>query len=218
MNIHKKLFAVTAAGILTQSAAWSQGIGEGMAVSSVPLGGLKNTYISPAGQEYYDEIKAHFKAMGKESNRLYDLAKQAEMKGKYAEAEQYYVKSVNIRQRYWGLRDPAVLTLQKTIGDLNLKQGRYEQAEQWYKLRLTHAVRKHGVGSYELCDNYENLARLYAKQNRWQDAANYYKLALALSERRFDMSSPQCKSLRNRLDEVLKQSAAKTPKPNTTPI
>ncbi len=127
---------------------------------------------------------------GKESNRLFDLAVQKQKAGKNAEAEQLYRRSLLIRERIWGSKDPAVTKIMGIIAELMRKRGDLAGAEVCYHAVLTTELKSYGAGTYELVPTLEKLGQICFDQKKYSDSYNYFQQVYTQRSRKLGVDSP----------------------------
>jgi tetratricopeptide (TPR) repeat protein len=128
---------------------------------------------------------------GKESNRLFDLAVQKQKAGKNAEAEQLYRRSLLIRERIWGSKDPAVTKIMGVIAELMRKRGDLAGAEVCYHAVLTTELKHYGAGTYELVPTLEKLGQICFAQKKYSDSYNYFQQVYTQRSRKLGVDSPE---------------------------
>ncbi len=65
-----------------------------------------------------------------------NLAYLYEKQGKYAEAEEWYIKALSLCEALYGENHPETVKGYCNLADLYEKQGAYEKAGQWYRKAL----------------------------------------------------------------------------------
>jgi tetratricopeptide (TPR) repeat protein len=144
-----------------------------------------------AGNEVEKDPRATVAAAGKIANKLFYDAQQKEKTGHLAEAEQLYLRSIRVRNKFWGDKDPAVVKMYGLLGNLEMKVGHPANAEQFYKRTLQLALAKYGTGSYEIAPQLDALGNAMYAQKKYYDAANYFDQVHQLRERKFGQANPQ---------------------------
>jgi tetratricopeptide (TPR) repeat protein len=128
---------------------------------------------------------------GKESNRLFDLAVQKQKAGKSSEAEQLYRRSLLIRERIWGNKDPAVTKIMGVIAELMRKRGDLAGAETYYHAVLTTELKRFGAGTYELVPTLEKLGQICFDQKKYSESYNYFQQVYTQRSRKLGLDSPE---------------------------
>ena len=144
-------------------------------------------YGGPGAYQGYDlrgpDPHMTVKKIGEESNKLFVLAQQKEKAGKMTEAEKLYMQSAMYRERLWGDRDPAVIRIVFTLGQIAFKKGNYPAAEADFSRTLTAQLKTYGIGSFQLCTVLKWLGDTYFMENKFSDASNSYKQVYGLRQR-----------------------------------
>jgi tetratricopeptide (TPR) repeat protein len=131
------------------------------------------------------------KNAGKESNHLYDLAVQKEKAGKNVEAEQLYRRSLAVRERIWGTKDPAVFKIMYKIAGLLRKRGDLPATEACYRAILTAQVKHFGAGEYELVPTLEKLGQVCFDQKKYDDSYNFFQQVYTQRSRKLGLDNPE---------------------------
>jgi tetratricopeptide (TPR) repeat protein len=97
------------------------------------------------------------------------LADNFFFQGDYAQAESYYKKARDIRERHLGVEHPRTATTYLHLARLYEAQGRYEESESLYLKALT--IRERALGSDNpaipgLLEQYAILLRTMKKENQ----------------------------------------------------
>ena len=93
---------------------------------------------------------------------LDELAVLYETQGKYGEAEQLYLQSLEIREKYRGTEHPEVATSLHNLAEQYEFLGQYEKAEEFYERTI--AIREKSLGPHHLflvysLEDYDGLLR-----------------------------------------------------------
>jgi tetratricopeptide (TPR) repeat protein len=128
---------------------------------------------------------------GKESNHLYDLAVQKEKAGKNLEAEQLYRRSLAVRERIWGTKDPAVFKIMNKIAQLLRKRGDLPATENCYRAILTAEVKHFGAGEYDLVPTLEKLGQVCFDEKKYDDSYNFFQQVYTQRSRKLGLDSPE---------------------------
>lgn len=149
-------------------------------------GGSSSASSAPTSIAQYSggDPRATVNQVGKESNRLFNLAQQKQKAGLLDEAVKYYKLSLAYRAGIWGDRDPAVVRINYILGQISLKRKNYADAEDRFRKGLSYGLAVYGVGAYELVPNMKDLADALYGEKKYTEAANYYKQVYTLKQRK----------------------------------
>jgi Tetratricopeptide repeat len=130
---------------------------------------------------------------------LNSLAELHVAKGRYAEAEPLFKRSLALFEKALG---PDHLTLGAPLNNLAQSyhaQGRYPEAEPLYKRDLAITEKALGPDHPAVGTSLNNLARLYGAQGRYAEAEPLYQRSLALYEKALGPDHPWVASPLNNL-------------------
>jgi tetratricopeptide (TPR) repeat protein len=116
-----------------------------------------------------------------EGIELNDLARQYAGRGRFADAEPLYKRSLVLLDRLVGPEHPDVALTLSNLADLYMEQGRYGEAEPLLKRSL--AIREKALGAYhqDVGLSISGLAELYRIQGRISEAMPLYERNLELA-------------------------------------
>jgi tetratricopeptide (TPR) repeat protein len=118
-----------------------------------------------------------------EANKLDDQADELFEKGRYADAEPLYRRSLAIREKVLGPDHPDITYPLNNLALLYKKQGRYADAEPLYKRALVIFEKALGPEHPNVATSLNNLAALYDSEGRYADAEPFLKRSLAIFEK-----------------------------------
>jgi CHAT domain-containing protein/tetratricopeptide (TPR) repeat protein len=116
------------------------------------------------------------------SKSLNNLAFLYKVKGRYAQAEPLYMRSLAIREKTLGLDHPHVATVLSNLGLLYEAKGQYVQAEPMFKRSLAIREKVLGQNDPEVGRVLGNLAGLYYAVGQYATAEPLYKRSLSILE------------------------------------
>ena len=106
-------------------------------------------------------------------------------KGRYAEAEPLYKRSLAIREKKLGPNHLDVAGSLRNLALLYQDERRYAEAEPLYKRSLAIREKRLGPNHPDVSVSLDNLASLYRDQGRFQEAEPLYKGSLAIDEKQY---------------------------------
>ena len=118
-----------------------------------------------------------------EASKLDDQADALYEKGRYAEAEPLYKRSLAIREKALGPDHPDVAASLNNLALLYDQQGRHVDAEPLYKKALAIWEKALGSDHLDVATALNNLALLYDAQGRYAEAEPLYRRSLAIREK-----------------------------------
>src|SRR3984893_14599216 len=118
-----------------------------------------------------------------EASKLDDQANALYEKGRYAEADPLYKRSLAIREKALGPDHPDVAASLNNLALLYDQQGRHVDAEPLYKKALAIWEKALGPDHPDVATALNNLALLYDAQGRYADAEPLYRRSLAIREK-----------------------------------
>ncbi|MCD8354571.1 MAG: tetratricopeptide repeat protein [Clostridiales bacterium] len=101
--------------------------------------------------------------------------------GKYAQAEEYYQKALNIRLKALGENHPDTATSYNNLGVAYDDQGKLAQAEVCQRKALDIRLKVLGENHPSTAMSYNDLGNVYASQGKYAQAEDYYQQALDIS-------------------------------------
>jgi hypothetical protein len=101
---------------------------------------------------------------------LNNLAELYQARGRRAQAEPLYQRSLLINERALGADHPNVAVLLNNLAVLYGNEGRYSEAESHYKRSLAIREKALGANHPDVAAALDNLAALYRNQGRYSDA------------------------------------------------
>ena len=125
---------------------------------------------------------------------LNNLGEIYKVTGRYAEAEDYYQRSLVIREQVLGPVHP------DTAGSLNglawvyLSTGRYTEAEDYYQRSLVIREQALGQDHPDTARSLNGLGCVYANTDRYSEAEDYYQRALVIREQALGPDHPDTAS------------------------
>lgn len=115
---------------------------------------------------------------------LDELAVLYETQGRYGEAEQLYLQSLTIREKYRGAEHPEVATSLHNLAELHEILGQHDKAEELYKRAITIRQKSLGPDHLFLAYSLEDYAGLLRKTGREAEAEKIEARAKAIREAR----------------------------------
>ena len=101
----------------------------------------------------------------------------------FATAEQYYKRSLEIKEKEFGPDHPDVATILNNMGVLYRGEGDYASAEPLYKRALAIREKALGPDHPEVATSLNNLGVLYSTRENYAAAEPLYKRALSIREK-----------------------------------
>jgi tetratricopeptide (TPR) repeat protein len=129
----------------------------------------------------------------------YNVYKALNAQGRYAKAERFAQKALELGEEKFGPDHPTTGTLLNNLALLYQRQGHYADAEPLYKRALAIYEKAHGPEHAHVATNLNNLADLYQKQGRYSAAEPLYKRALAIREKALGPEHPSVATTFNNL-------------------
>ena len=111
-------------------------------------------------------------------------------RGRYAEAEPLYQRSVAIKEQALGPDHPSLATSLNNLALLFKAQGRYAEAESLYQRSVTIKEQALGSDHPSLATSLNNLALLYKTQGNYAEAEPLYQRAVAINEQALGPDHP----------------------------
>lgn len=122
-------------------------------------------------------------AQAQAASELFESAQRLYGKGRYAESEPLYLRSLSIQEEVLGPAHSAVATSLNALGLLYRDQGRFAEAESSFKRSLAIRERLFGSAHPDVAAIHNNLGRLYYEQGRYSEAKQFCQLGLNLREK-----------------------------------
>ena len=124
--------------------------------------------------------------------------------GRYAEAEPFARRALELAERDFGASHPTTAKMLNNLALLYKVQGRYAEAQPLYKRSL--AIREKALGSEhpDVATNLNNLAELYRAQGRYAEAEPIYRRSLAIREKALGPEHPDVATGLNNLAALYK--------------
>ncbi|HEY1348075.1 MAG TPA: FxSxx-COOH system tetratricopeptide repeat protein [Ktedonobacteraceae bacterium] len=113
----------------------------------------------------------------------YKAAQYLRARGRYAEAEPLYQRSLRLYERLLGSEHPEVARTLNYLAILYWSQGRYSEAEPLYLRTLHIREQVEGPEHPDVAASLNNLALLYWSQGRYSEAEPLYLRTLRIRER-----------------------------------
>lgn len=101
---------------------------------------------------------------------------------RFNQGEEYYKRSLALRDRLLDPFDPGIGTSLNNLATLHLYQGRYAEAESIFERALRHRETVKGVSHPDVATTSCNLANLYHAQGKFPQAEEGYRRALRIRE------------------------------------
>jgi tetratricopeptide (TPR) repeat protein/nucleoside phosphorylase len=111
-------------------------------------------------------------------------------RGRYSEAESWYMRALAIREEQLGLEHPSTANSINNLAVLYRAQGKYEQAEQLCLRALSICEREWGSEHPNTANSINNLAVLYDEQGKYERTEHLYQQALSIREERLGPEHP----------------------------
>jgi tetratricopeptide (TPR) repeat protein len=131
-------------------------------------------------------------------------------RGRFAEAEPLYERSLAILEKSLGGDHPDVATSLNNLAVLYKNQGRLAKAKPLYKRSL--AIREKSLGSDHpnVASSLNNLALIYKNQGRWAKAELLFERSLAIWEKSLGRDHPNVATVLNNLAIVYRNQGRLT--------
>ena len=110
--------------------------------------------------------------------------KALDAEGRYAEAEPFARKALELGQREFGPDHPTTGTLLNNLAALYQAQGRYAEAEPLYRRSLAITLKALGPGHPNLATGLENYAAMLRETGRTAEADKMEARAKAIRDKR----------------------------------
>ncbi len=117
--------------------------------------------------------------------------------GRYAEAEQLYLRSLAVREEQLGGNHANTSTSINNLAELYRDQGRYEEAEPLFLKALTISEKQSNYSDISAILN--NLANVYQSMGRYDEAEPLYVRSLAIREKQLGADHPDTATSLNNL-------------------
>jgi tetratricopeptide (TPR) repeat protein/transcriptional regulator with XRE-family HTH domain len=106
-------------------------------------------------------------------------------RGRYAEAEPLYQRTLQAREQLWGSEHPQVAEALVKLGALSREQGKFPEAERLCQQALDIWERQEGEPEYpQVAEALNNLAISYNSRGKYAEAEQFHLRALAICEQR----------------------------------
>ena len=122
--------------------------------------------------------------------------------GRYAEAENPLLQSLQIREKVLGPEHPDVATSMNNLAELYRSQGKYSEADLLYKRSLAIWEKVLGPKHPDVATSLNNLAELYRCRGKYSKAEPLYKRSLAIWEEILGPNHPKVAHSLNNLAEL----------------
>jgi CHAT domain-containing protein/Tfp pilus assembly protein PilF len=133
------------------------------------------------------------------AHRLNHLGLLYYRQGKYAKAEELYLRSLEVRQKALGSNHPDVATSLSNLANLYHEQGLYVKAEPLFQQALAIREMTLGSDSQDVARSLADLAELYRTQGLYSKAEPLLQRALTIREKVLGLDSPEVASTLNAL-------------------
>lgn len=144
------------------------------------INGLKALELTEKSQGPALEVARCFNNLG----CIYEEGK------KFERAEEYYEKSLALKQQFIGLEDRSTLATMSNLAHLLSMQNRTNEAHKLYVKILSLQKKVLGVQHPDLAHTTNNLACLLKQQGKFAEAEALYHVALSIYEKSFGKSHP----------------------------
>src|SRR5262249_43918585 len=114
------------------------------------------------------------------SIQYYSLGLAAEKAGNLAAAEKYYIQTVRLREKIYGVQGPSVAEALEMLGSIYIKQGRPDPAEPIFQRALKLKQDLIGFTHAYQASGYSNLGDVAAARGNWPTALASYRQAISL--------------------------------------
>jgi tetratricopeptide (TPR) repeat protein len=129
---------------------------------------------------------------------LDNLAYIYRTQAKYAEAEGFYRRSLEIWERIRGAKHPDLILTLNGLANVYRDQSKYSEAEQFYRRALAIGEAS-GTNRPGVAATHDGLASLYKFEGKYGEAEAHYKRALAISEALLGANHPDVATNYNNL-------------------
>ncbi len=129
-------------------------------------------------------------------DNAYNQYKALFEQGRYAEAEPFARKTLELGQLEFGPDHSNTGTFLNNLAELYRAQGRYAEAEPLYRRSLATNEKALGPEHPDFATSLNNLAELYRAQGRYAKAEPLHKRALAIREKAATKATKICASMR----------------------
>lgn len=108
----------------------------------------------------------------------------------YQDAERYYLRALQIGERYWGTDSLKITFILNNLGLLYDTREDYETAKSYYQRVLQIQEAHLGLDHSDIAVSFNNLAGIYAEEEDYEAAESYYQRALSLREQKLGRMHP----------------------------
>ena len=110
--------------------------------------------------------------------------------GNLQKAEEFYMKSLTIRQKLFGENHANVANSFNNLGDLYENMGNLQKAEEFYSKSITIRQKLFGENHADVAQSFNNLGVLYEKMGNLQKAEEFYSKSLTIRQKLFGENHP----------------------------
>jgi len=101
---------------------------------------------------------------------------------RYAEAEKYYLRALELAPRAFGPQHPFIADILSSLAIVYVNQGAYARAESLFQRGLRIKEKAYGLDHPEVAVTLTNLGNLYCDQGRYADAEPLFQRSLRILE------------------------------------
>ncbi len=137
------------------------------------------TNLDPAAPGESSALAVRAKSLGNDTaDSLYSLAILCKSQGRYAEAEQHYLRALAICEQQLGTEHSAIASLMDGLASLCASQGWYTEAEQYYLRAMMIYEQQLGSEHPAVLNSLNQLAELHYDQGWYAESLQYYQSLL----------------------------------------
>jgi len=145
----------------------------------------------------------------KEAGRLLNnVASYSYFRGRYADAEALFERSLTIYEKGLGSDDPDVATSLNNLALLYHEQGKYTEAEKVFERAMAIDEKALGPDHPGVAVDLNNLAGLYVTQRRYAEAEPLFKRAITIDEKALGPDHPGVAIDLNNLAELYREQGS----------
>ncbi len=123
-------------------------------------------------------------------SEIFNQFKALYAQGRYAEAEPFAQKALELGEKKFGPDHPTTGTFLNNLAELYKAQGRYAEAEPLFSRSLAIDEKALGPEHPDVAIDLNNLAGLYKAQGRYAEVEPLYRRSLAITEKALGPEHP----------------------------
>jgi tetratricopeptide (TPR) repeat protein len=122
--------------------------------------------------------------------------------GQYAEAIEFYEKSIKIKQKILSPTDPSLATSYNNIGGVYDDMGEYSKALSYYEKALEILQKTLPPNHLDLATSYNNIGSVYKNMGEYSKALSYYEKTLEIYQKTLPPNHPSLATSYNNIGLV----------------